>query len=92
MAQEKKFCNYNLSEELIGEAKIFVGKPDSKKVEWRGKEVMILTYLKYGKPFNIFLPVEEAKKFERFIPFCDSESVKGLVWKKIQVSTGFVVL
>jgi len=34
MAETKKFCSYNLNEELIADAMIFIGKQD-KKVEWR---------------------------------------------------------
>jgi len=91
MAETKKFCSYNLNEELIADAMIFIGKQD-KKVEWRWKEVLLLTFVKYGKTQNIFVLVDEVKKFERFIPFSTPETVKWLVWKKMQLQTGFAVL
>ena len=87
----KPIAIYNISEEIVADAMIFVGKQD-KKIEWRWKEVVLLTFVKFGKPINIFDTVENLKKFERFIPFSTPETIKQLAWKKIQVQTGFAVL
>lgn len=88
MTDLKKLCLFENEEVMIADAMIFTGKPD-KKVERRWKEVLLLTYLKFWKPINIFLLVEDAKKFERFIPFLSSDKVKWLISRKIQLQKGF---